>query len=181
MRLPRLLHRKTAAHSSSKGVEAVMRVPSTDRARRVISIVVAVTTMLGTFGVVMTQGAQPAAAATSPTWTDSFSFQGSTANCGTFQSVALPATTTSITSLVVAGGGAGSAGGSGNGTSGAGGYGGKVSASTVTVSDSPPTSRWASTLGEVFAATAIPVCSNVLKLGAVTLMSYVSGIRCCTV
>jgi hypothetical protein len=125
MRPTRLLHRKSAPN----------RQPG--RARRLTSMAVATATVLGTISVVLTQFAPPAEAAT-PTWSESISYQGTTANCGTFQSLALPATTTSITSLVVAGGGAGSAGGSGAGTSGAGGYGGKVSASTVTVPSTVP-------------------------------------------
>ena len=138
MRRPRFMQRKTAAPSPTTGVHAAMRVPSVGWARSVISIAVTVATGLGAFGMVMTQAVPRAAAATSAAWADSFSFQGSTASCGTFQNVALPATTTSITNLVVAGGGAGSAGGSGNGTSGAGGYGAKVSASTVTLPSPVP-------------------------------------------
>jgi hypothetical protein len=139
MRLPRLLRRRAAYHSPAKGVEAAMRVPSNDRERRVISIVVAVATMLGTFGVVMTQGALPAAAATSPTWTDNVSWAGSAVNCGNnFQSLALPVTTTSLTTGIVIGGGGGSGGSSGNAASGPGASGGQVSGISATFSGNAP-------------------------------------------
>ena len=99
--------------------------------------VVALALTFGTVAVVSGVAATPASAAAS-SWSDTISYSGSTANCGAFNSLALPATTSSITNLTVEGGGAGSGAREGSSTSGAGGFGGSISASTITLSGTVP-------------------------------------------